>query len=352
MHRVIPFGIVYLPILTALLGLCWGGAWTWATFGVVFVLLPLLDLLGGQELRNPEAGDFTPGERWAFKLVTWLITPLLVGLTLAGAWVVSHRSFASWELAGVVVSLGVASGGLGITVAHELIHKTRAFDRFLGQVLLLNACYMHFYVEHLIGHHSRVATPEDPASARFGESLYAFLPRTLWGSLRSVWHLEAARLGRQGLPAHHPRNRTYLYVLLPLAVAGVLTLLWGPMAGGLFLAQGVLAFLLLEIVNYVEHYGLAREALPGGRYERVTHHHSWSCANRFSNWMTLQLQRHADHHTHPVRPYEELRFDPETPTLPTGYPGMIWLATVPPVWRRVMDPRVEAVRARVNASAR
>lgn len=348
MRMVIPYSLVFLPLATLVLGLMWGGAWTWSTVMLVFVAVPLLDLLFGADPSNPGPDSLGSGAKRFAQVLLWALTPALLGLTLVAAWVVATRPMPGWELAGLILSVGVASGGLGITAAHELIHKTNAFERGLGQALLLNACYMHFYIEHLIGHHSRVATPEDPASSRFGESVYAFLPRTIVGGVRSAWHLEAQRLARAGQSAWSPRNRMGAYLILPLAVAAVLAMAWGPLAGGFFLAQGLVAIVLLEVVNYVEHYGLAREALPGGRYEKVTHFHSWSCANRLSNWMTFQLQRHADHHTHPVRRYEELQFDPTGPSLPTGYPGMIWLAVLPPLWRRVMDPKVEQVRERAR----
>jgi alkane 1-monooxygenase len=344
MRLVIPYSLVFLPLLTLLLGLLWGGVWTWSTLLLVFVVLPFLDLFCGVEQANPEPGELGPAAHWVARGLLWALTPALLVLTLVAVWQAAARGLPTWDLVGLILSAGVASGGLGITAAHELIHKTNSFERFLGQALLLNACYMHFYIEHLIGHHSRVATPEDPASSRFGESLYAFLPRTIVGGVRSAWELEAQRLGRAGLSVWSLRNRMWAFMGLPWLVAAVLSVIWGPMAGLFFLAQGAVAVVLLEVVNYVEHYGLAREPLPGGRYERVTQFHSWSCANRLSNWITFQLQRHADHHTHPVRRYEDLQFDPAGPSLPTGYPGMIWLAVIPPLWRHVMDPKVEQVR--------
>ena len=341
-----PYALVFVPVALALGGLAWGGPWTWATVAFVFGVVPLLDLVLGRNEANP-APDAPPSRLtyWGFRLVTWAVVPALVGLTLAAAFVITTRPFAPWELAGLVVSVGVASGGLGITVAHELIHKTGRFERTLGDALLLNACYMHFAIEHVIGHHGRVATPEDPASARLGESFYAFWPRTVVGSFKSAWGIEVARLARAGQGVWTPRNRMLWYVALPLALAATLGALWGPLAAAFYLAQGVVAFSLLEVVNYLEYYGLEREPLPNGRYARVADHHSWSCANRFTNWFLFQLQRHADHHVHAMRRYEDLRHVEGSPELPTGYAGMIWLALVPPLWRRVMDPRVAAVRA-------
>ncbi len=348
MFGFLPFGLVFVPVGLAACGLVLGGPWTWGTVAFVFGLIPLLDLVAGRNERNPGPPEHETRLAYAgFRAMTWLVVPALILLTIAAAWTITHRPLAWWELAGIVLSTGVAAGGLGINTAHELIHKAGRFERALGQALLLNACYMHFYIEHLIGHHSRVATPDDPASARLGESFYAFYPRTVVGSFRSAWAIEATRLGRAGQAVWGPRNRMLWYVALPLGAATALGLAWGPAAGLFFLAQGFVAFSLLELVNYLEHYGLAREPLTGGRYERVNEHHSWSCANRLTNWFLFQLQRHSDHHMHAMRRYEALHHLPAAPELPTGYAGMIWLALVPPLWRRVMDPRVAAARRAV-----
>lgn len=352
MLRALPFGIVFVPVVLAALGLAWGGLWTWATVAFVFGLIPALDLIAGRDVVNPEPETYeAPPAHLAFRLMSWSICPALLGLTGASAWAVGSFTYAPWELAGIVFSCGVAAGGLGITVAHELIHKSGAFERGLGQALLLNSCYMHFYIEHLIGHHGRVATPDDPASARLGESFYAFYPRTVIGSFKSAWGIEAQRLQRQGHGPWTGRNRMIWYQLAPLALAIALGLAFGPLAAAFFLAQGFVGFSLLEVVNYLEHYGLERAELPNGRYERVAEHHSWSCANRLTNWFLFQLQRHSDHHMNAARRYEALRHMEGSPELPTGYAGMIWLALVPPLWRRVMDPRVAAVRGAGAATA-
>jgi alkane 1-monooxygenase len=273
--------------------------------------------------------------------VAHLAAPVLVGLVIWASWVVTHRGLTPVELAGLLISVGICTGGLGITVAHELIHKASWFDRRLGQLLLLNVGYMHFYIEHLIGHHGRVATPEDPASARLGESFYRFYARTVPGSWLSAWKIERERIARLQLPWW--RNQMLWFTVLPLAYGGLLSL-FGWQAFPFFLAQCVVGFSLLELVNYLEHYGLERQALPNGRYERVTVMHSWSTPQRLTNYFLLNLQRHADHHVNAAKPYPVLLHIEGAPELPTGYAGMVLLALVPPLFRRVMDPRVEAVR--------
>ena len=230
-------------------------------------------------------------------------------------------------------------------MAHELIHKSSKLDRAGGLALLANTAYMHFYIEHLVGHHGRVATHEDPATARLGESFYRYYPRAVSGSWLSAWDIEVERLGRQGLRVWGGHNRMLWYVVTPLAIALAFALGWGPAAAAFYAAQAVVAFSLLEAVNYLEHYGLVRSQLENGRHERVTVMHSWSTDQRLTNYFLFNLQRHADHHVNAARPYPALQHVEHSPQLPTGYAGMVLLALVPPLWRRVMDPRVAAVRS-------
>jgi alkane 1-monooxygenase len=235
--------------------------------------------------------------------------------------------------------------GIGINTAHELGHKKESVERWLSKIALAPTFYGHFYIEHNRGHHVRVATPEDPASARVGESFYQFWPRTVWGSLRSAWRLEKRRYARRG---RHPfrLGNDVLNAWLMSAV------LWAAMLGWLglevlpyLLVQAVVGFSLLEVVNYMEHYGMLRQkvGVPGKvRYERVDPSHSWNSNNIATNVLLYHLQRHSDHHANPTRRYQALRDYKESPVLPTGYAGMIVLALLPPIWRRVMDPRVLA----------
>jgi alkane 1-monooxygenase len=338
----VPFLIIFVPAALAVLGLYLGGAWTFLTPAFVFGLVPMLDLVLGRNQRNPDPER--PPSLMLHRLVAHLAAPVLVALVVWAAWVVTHRVLSPLEWVGLVLSVGICTGGIGITVAHELIHKASKLDRRLGQLLLLNVGYMHFYIEHLIGHHGRVATPEDPASARFGESFYRFYPRTVFGSWLSAWGIERERLQRLGLPRLHWRNQMLWFMALPLAYGGLLSL-FGWQAFPFFLVQCVVGFSLLELVNYLEHYGLERAALESGRYERVTIHHSWSSSQRLTNWFLVNLQRHSDHHVNAAKPYPMLLHIDDAPQLPTGYAGMVLLALVPPLFRRVMDPRVEAVRA-------
>ena len=304
----------------------WLGAY-WYAFAVFWVVVPVLDRLigrsaqpcGDEEMRRLER---TPLFR--FVLHAWV--PLQLGLIGWGAWLVGTGGVAGFDAVLFTLSVGLATGGAGITIAHELGHKRPLVDRLLSRVLLISVSYGHFTVEHNRGHHVRVATPEDPASARYGESYWAFLPRTLFGSLRHAWELD--------------RREVLLSSLATCAVAAALGAAFGPLAAACFFGQSAMAIALLEAVNYIEHYGLVRRRLADGRYERPAAHHAWDAYEWLSNCFLVHLQRHADHHLNPMRPYAALQPQDESPKLPMGYPGMVPLAFLPPLWFAVMNPRV------------
>jgi alkane 1-monooxygenase len=342
----IPFYIAYLIPLSAALALTLRGPWVWSTVILVFGITPVLDAVLGLNRSNPRSeGDGPPPARDpVFDLALWLWLPVQIALVIGGCLVVATADLARWELAGLVLSVGISSGAGAINVAHELMHRRGAAERAMSEMLMTSAVYPHFCIEHVRGHHKHVATPQDPASARAGESVYGFLLRTLGGSLASAWRIEGQRVARKGRGLLGLGDRRIRYPLLVVAVTACLGFGFGFAAAVFFVAQGVVAFVLLEIINYVEHYGLERRLLDSGRYERVTPQHSWNAAHRLTNWYLFNLQRHADHHDVASRPYWLLRHIPDSPQLPAGYATMALLALVPPLWRRVMDPRVEAWR--------
>ncbi len=343
---VLPYYIAYVLPATVVLGVQLGGGFTFLTLFVVFCLVPLLDAVLGGDDRNPTPDEMAVLEaRWSFRMVLYLYVPVQLGLIVWGASMVSKQHLSWLEIAGVTASVGIVAGGLGITIAHELAHKRTSLERSLGKLLLLSVSYMHFYIEHNIGHHTKVATPDDPATARFGESFYAFLPRTVIGSWRSAWNIEVQRLRRTGRVVVSLHNQMIWFAILPLLAAVSLGLALGWLACLFFVAQSAIAIILLEAVNYLEHYGLERKQLASGRYEKVSAAHSWNANHRLTNYLLFKLQRHADHHIHPVRRYQTLRHFPDSPQLPTGYAGMVLLAFVPPLWRRTIHPRLMAANA-------
>lgn len=352
--------VFVLPALVAL-GVRFGGAASFLTPFVAFVLIPLLDLLVGEDRVNytPEEEKAMDGARY-YRLVTYAFVPVYWAVLAFVVWGASTGGWSLAEYAGNTWSMGILSG-IGIVVAHELGHKASRLEKRLAKALLHPAFYGHFTQEHNLGHHLMVGTPEDPASSRLGESFWRFYPRTVFGTFRKNLALERQRLARVGKGAWSLANETWRNVLFPLALtaaayaAGELLAPEAPGLPGLgagataalvVVVQAVLGFSLLEIVNYLEHYGLERRKLPNGKYERVTPLHSWNSNHLVTNGFLYHLQRHSDHHAWPARRYQTLRNFPEAPQLPTGYAGMIWLAAIPPLWFRVMDRRVLDFRER------
>lgn len=242
---------------------------------------------------------------------------------------------------GLALTVGIVAG-IGINTAHELGHKKEKVERWLAKIALAQSFYGHFYIEHNRGHHVRVATPVDPASSRVGESLYAFLPRTVVGSLQSAWRLEQPRFKRRDESHWSIRNDVLNAWLMSVVLWAVLLIVFGLAILPYLLLQAAVGIVLLEIVNYLEHYGMLRQKEHTGRYERVRPSHSWNSNNIATNVLLYHLQRHSDHHANPTRRYQALRDMEEAPVLPTGYAGMILLALFPPLWYRTMDPRVLA----------
>jgi alkane 1-monooxygenase len=235
-----------------------------------------------------------------------------------------------------------ALGGVGINTAHEMGHKKESLERWLSKITLAQTGYGHFYIEHNRGHHVRVATPEDPASARFGETFWEFLPRSVFGSLRSAWRLEAQRLRRQNKGPWRQSNDVLNAWLMSAVLWGVLIAAFGPAVIPFVIIQAVFGFSLLESVNYLEHYGLLRQKNAHGRYERCTPAHSWNSDHIVTNLFLYHLQRHSDHHANPTRRYQTLRSMDGAPNLPSGYAALIGLTYFPPLWRKLMDHRVLA----------
>jgi len=313
---------------------------------IVFGVIPALDALLGHSLKRvePEAAA-TTGRDWRYDLWLWLWIPLqlaAVGLSVArvGAGDVALR-----ELPLLALSLGLVTG-VGINVAHELMHRRGKVERALAEVLMTTTTYTHFCVEHVLGHHKHVSTPNDPASSHLGDSLYGYLPRTLIGGLRSAWRLEGNRRVKAGTPWWSLKNRQLRYPLTLAVVYVAVFVVAGGWGVALFAAQSLVAMTLLETINYVEHYGLARREIRPGVYERTLPWHSWNAPQRLTNWFLFHLQRHADHHHVASRPFYALRHIDDSPQLPAGYATMVLLALVPPLWRRVMDHRVLAWRDR------
>jgi alkane 1-monooxygenase len=306
---------------------------------LVFVAFPILDMVIGLDATNPPDSvlKWLEQDRY-YRWCTYLFIPVQYAGLVFACWLWSSGDLTLLENLGLAMTMGVV-GGIAINTAHELGHKRDGTERWLSRVALAQTGYGHFFIEHNRGHHVRVATPEDPASSRLGESFWAFLPRTVKGSLTSAWGIEVARLDRMGKSHWTLRNDILGAWAMTVVLFGALVAVFGLVVLPYLLIQA-LGFTLLEVVNYLEHYGLLRQKREDGRYERCLPEHSWNSNNVASNVLLYHLQRHSDHHANPTRRYQALRHVDEAPQLPTGYAGMIVLAWIPPLWRRVMDPRL------------
>ena len=324
----------------------------WLPVIFIYVVAPLLDLALGIDTSNPPESAVPALEAdLYYRRVTFALVPLLWGAFIYAAWF-SQMADLSW---GAMLGLTISTGGVGgfcINLGHEIGHKQTPLEKWLAKLILAPTFYGHFTVEHNRGHHRDVATPEDPASSRMGESIWRFVLREMPGALKRAWGLERERMRVDGQPFWSLHNQIIQPALVTLALWGGLCVWLGPQVLLFLLPAALWSNFQLTSANYIEHYGLLRQMGASGRYETCKPQHSWNSNHVFSNWATFHLQRHSDHHAHPLRRYQSLRHFEEAPQLPNGYFGMFPLAYVPPLWFAVMDKRlIAAVQrdpARIN----
>ena len=327
-----------------------GGYWNFLTVVFSFAIIPIIDHLVGTDNTNIE-GDhekFISEEKY-YRFVTYTWTVVQFGIIGWACSIVGQGNLdtpLAWI--GFILSFSLVTGGIGITVAHELGHKKSSTERLQSKMLLMTVCYMHFYIEHNRGHHVLVATPDDPATARKNENFYFFWIRSVLQGYAHAWKLEINRLSNMKLPAIHWTNQMIWFAVLPLLFCTLLTFVFSIPYGKIvweipifFFTQSILAFTLLELVNYVEHYGIIRREISSGNYERVNPLHSWNTSHLVSNFFLFQLQRHSDHHANAIKRYQVLKHYDESPQLPFGYPTMILMALFPPLWFKEMNARLE-----------
>lgn len=323
-----------------------GGAWWLLLPGYAWYLTTVLDSLLGVNEENPSPQTGTDRLFW-HRAVTIIWFPLQFVAIFGAIWFASRSGHLSGlEKLGLFFGIGVMSGSIGIVYAHELLHQKSAIERWLGDLLLASVLYSHFRTEHLLVHHSWVGTPRDAVSARYNEGFYSFFRRVLREGPASAWRAERLRLARADRSPWDRRNPFWRYGALQSAMLALALLLGGAQGLALFAFQAFIAVWQLELVNYVEHYGLTRQHLGDGRYEHIRPRHSWNASHTASNWLLINLQRHSDHHYKPDRRFPLLQTyaSDEAPQLPMGYPAMTFLAMIPPLWRRRMNPRVRAWR--------
>ena len=328
----------------------------WIPVAFFYLIAPLLDWLLGEDQSNPPETavpqlDADPYYRW----ITYLLAPILWSAFIFSAWFVASHSLPWHGVLAMVLTTG-SVGGFCINLGHELGHKNTTLERWLAKIILAPTGYGHFFIEHNRGHHRDVATPLDPASSRMGESIYRFVLREMPGALHRAWVLETTRLKRDGRAVISLHNEILQPALITLLLWGALTLWLGPQILAFLVVASFWSNFQLTSANYIEHYGLLRQERAPGKYEACQPHHSWNSNHIFSNWALFHLQRHSDHHAHPLRRYQSLRHFDNLPRLPSGYFGMFTVAYIPPLWRWVMDERLLGVvgrdAARINLDPR
>lgn len=341
-----PFWMSLLMLPLVALAARMGGAWWLLLPLAVWFMTSVMDSVLGLNEGNPDPRAGAERLFW-HRAITIIWFPLQFAAIFGAIWYVQNSGHLSGlEKLGLFFGIGVLSGTIGIVYAHELLHQKTALERWMGDLLLASVLYSHFRSEHLLVHHSWVATPRDAVSARYDEGFYGFFLRVLLESPRSAWRAEARLLARARRKTRDRRNPFWRYAALQLGMVALALILGGGVGLLLFVFQAFIAVWQLELTNYVEHYGLTRRHLGAGRYEHIRPRHSWNASHRVTNWLMINLQRHSDHHYRPDRRFPLLQtYGPdEAPQLPMGYPAMNFLAMAPCWWRRKMNPRVRRWR--------
>lgn len=319
----------------------------WTASVLTFTVMPAVEQLIGREKHDRAPDDVLAEleEDRFYQFATHMFVPIQYLALIFACWLWAGGGWVGMSVidkVGLMFAVGTV-GGIANNAAHELGHKLPDIEQWLCKVALAQSCYGHFYVEHNRGHHLRVATVEDPASARFGENAYAFALRSVFGGIRSAWQLESKYLARQSHSRWSLRNEVLHSWLLTLVLFAGLAAWFRPVVLPWLIGQAIVGVFLLETINYLSHYGLRRQKLPSGRYERLRAEHSWNSNTLIFNVFLMHLQRHSDHHADPTRRYQGIRERENAPQLPASYVAMLAVALIPPLWRRVMDPRVLAI---------
>ena len=336
--------VLSLPI-AAYLSFTGKGWITYLPLIISFVAIPTLELF-----FKPNEENLTKTEeelRKKNRIYDWQVY-LMVPIQLATLYFflqsIGEAGLSIGDKIGRITGMGMMCGVIGINVAHELGHRSKKYEQAMAKILLMTSLYMHFFIEHNRGHHKNVSTKEDPSSARFGESLYSFWLRSTFFSYISAWKLESKRLKKKGKSAFSFSNEMLQFQIIQIALVTLIGFFFGIEVMLYFIAAATMGFLLLETVNYIEHYGLSREK-KGEKYERVMPRHSWNSNHIVGRLFLFELSRHSDHHFIASRKYQILRYIEDSPQMPTGYPGMMLLSTIPPLWFLIMNPKIKKIEA-------
>ena len=333
--------IIYLLAIAAF---SFNGWITWAPMIYTWVLLPGLELFLNPDDKNMSAAeeDLAKANR-RYDYMLYIIVPMQYAVLVYFLFAMQQNNLAWWEITGRIFTMGLLCGTFGINVGHELGHRVNKAEQVMAKMLLATSLYMHFFIEHNKGHHKHVATPQDPSSARYNEPVYIFYFRTIIFSYLSAWNIANKESLKDNGSIIHLKNGMIQAHFIQLFLVGFIWLLFGNLITVYFLAAAFIGILLLETVNYIEHYGLQRKETTMGKYERTLPHHSWNSNHVLGRIMLFELSRHSDHHYIASRKYQVLQHHDDAPQLPTGYPGSMILAMIPPLWFIIMNPKVKAL---------
>lgn len=338
--KAIKFALPLLVYFGAWRSFTHHGFIVWLPIVISFAVLPLLELIIRPSNTNMDAAEEEIAKKDRFyDWLLYLIVPLQYGALFMFLQSMLNPELATAERAGRIAVMGLLCGIFGINVGHELGHRVNRTEQWLAKSLLLTSLYMHFFIEHNRGHHKNVGTPNDPNTARRNEPLYFFWIKSISGAYKEAWEIAANEQRKKGKSFW--QNEMLQYQLLQIAFCIVIAIFFGLTGLTYFIAAAIIGILLLETVNYIEHYGLMRKALGNGKYERAMPAHSWNSNHMIGRLMLFELSRHSDHHYLASRKYQILRHHDDSPQLPTGYPGSMLLAMVPPLWFRIMNRKID-----------
>ena len=307
-----------------------------------FAFIPIVELLIKPKKENmSEAEEQVAKADSLYDIWLYLMVPFQYAALIFFLFSLQDNSLSSLEYTGRIAVMGLLCGTFGINVGHELGHRRHLYERNMAKALLLTSLYMHFYIEHNKGHHKNVSTIEDPSSARRGEPIYLFYFRTVIMGFLSAWKIAGEDQVKRGKAKMHFSNQMIQFQLLQLTMVVIVYLVFGLKIMLAFLAAATIGFLLLETVNYIEHYGLERKITTAGQYERAMPEHSWNSNHILGRLMLFELSRHSDHHYLASRKYQILKHHEEAPQMPTGYPGMMILSLIPPLWFSIMNKKID-----------
>lgn len=340
--RVIKYVAIFTAPAIGLISLTFNGWLAWALPIYAFGIIPLAELfIPTSEANMSKAEEEVAKNDKVYDWLLYIIVPLHYCTLVYFFYVMGQPGLSTSDMVAKIFTMGIGCSIFGINVAHELGHRAKASEKTMSKMLLLTSMYMHFFIEHNRGHHKNVSTDDDPASSKLNEPLYTFLVRSVVGSYISAWNLENSRLRKNDIALFSIHNEMIRFTVIQLAFVGLIFAFFGATIMIYFLIVATIGFLLLEVVNYIEHYGLRREKLDNGRWSKVTQHHSWNSNYALGRIMLFELTRHSDHHYKASRKYQILRHFDDSPQMPYGYPAMMIIALFPPIFFKIMNKQVE-----------